>query len=211
MKESIYEEYQNWVNIGMILCNELGDEGLQLFDEFSQKSNKYDKNEVIKKFNSFKKQNEGLTYATLKKFAMEDTSDDTKYNFNKGISTGELSDYFKNNIDNYIFCNDKLYYFNVYWREDDKKMSNLNNFIDKTFYKMILKQFHIYENNTRDTEDKTEWFKKIQAMRKEIEKLKSFKPREPIISDILCKITNNDIKFNENSNLFAFNNKIYDI
>ena len=40
-------------------------------------------------------------------------------------------------------------------------MSNLNNFIDKTFYKIILKQFHIYENNTSDTEDKTELFKKI--------------------------------------------------
>ena len=76
---------------------------------------------------------------------------------------------------------------------------------------MILKQFHIYENSTSDTEDKTEWFKKVQAMRKEIEKLRSFKPREQIISDIICKITNNDIKFNENSNLFAFNNKIYDI
>jgi len=78
LKENRYEEYQNWVNIGMILYNELGDDGLQLYDEFSQKSNKYDKNEVIKKFNSFKKQNEGLTFATLK-YAMEDTADDTKY------------------------------------------------------------------------------------------------------------------------------------
>jgi len=69
----------------------------------------------------------------------------------------------------------------------------------------------MYEQHTSDTDNKDEWFRKIQAIRKEIEKLRSFRQREPIISDILCKITNNDIKFNENPNLFAFNNKIYDI
>ena len=43
----------------MILYNDLGDDGLNLYDEFSQKSNKYDKNEVIKKFNSFKNKMKG--------------------------------------------------------------------------------------------------------------------------------------------------------
>ena len=49
-------------------------------------------------------------FATLKQYANEDIKDDTKYNFNKGISTGESSDFFKNSINNFIFCNDKLYY-----------------------------------------------------------------------------------------------------
>jgi len=49
----------------------------------------------------------------------------------------------------------------------------------------------------------------MQAIRKEIEKLRSFKPRELVISDIICKITNNYIKFDENSNLFAFKKYIY--
>jgi P4 family phage/plasmid primase-like protien len=48
-------------------------------------------------------------------------------------------------------------------------------------------------------------------MRKSIESIRNHKFRVNLINDIICKITNNNVKFNEQRHLFAFNNKIFDI
>jgi len=206
-------DYTNWVNIGFIIYNELGKEGLKIFDEFSQLSDKYDKEEVEKKFKSFKNIESGLTIKTLKKYVKEDCIDN-EFDILVNLTSGGLADYFKANYNKkFIYSNGKLYYFNsVYWKEDDKNKSYLNNFIDEIFYFELLEKFQKYEvKQLKDNENKKEIFKALQEIRKGIEKLRNFKTRESVISDICCKLTNNEIKWNEHNNIFCFDNKVYDI
>ena len=51
----------------------------------------------------------------------------------------------------------------------------------------------------------------INNKRKFISSLRNISTREKLIKDIINKITNNDVKFDENPYLFAFENKIYDL
>ena len=48
-------------------------------------------------------------------------------------------------------------------------------------------------------------------MRKELSRLLNHRKRKDYIDDIICKIINNDIKFDETPYHFAFKNKIYDL
>lgn len=47
------DDYQDWIRVGMALKSEFGDEGLWLWDKWSQSSDKYNAAEVPKKWNSF--------------------------------------------------------------------------------------------------------------------------------------------------------------
>ena len=48
-----YDNYDNWVNIGFIIFNELGLNGFELFNDWSSNSKKYNKTEVYDKYHSF--------------------------------------------------------------------------------------------------------------------------------------------------------------
>lgn len=64
------DNYDDWLKVGMALHNEFYDteneqEAIQLYDEFSKKSEKYTKGDAFKKWRSFVKSDDGITIGTL--------------------------------------------------------------------------------------------------------------------------------------------------
>jgi len=135
------------------------------------------------------------------------------------FTTGLLSDYFKILYDKFIYYDSKLYYFNgVYW-EYDHNMINIYNFIDKQFYGKLLHYYCkqrevIVKQHSLKDETKDEVKAKLQpleAFRKQISHLRQNKYRKTLTEDICNKLYDKTIVFNANPNLFAFNNKIFDL
>ena len=218
--------YESWSKVALIINNELGGDGLNILHEWSQQSDNYDYNKVTKFYNNIKSNDNGLKIGTLKMMAKNEDPDlykklfnkkNTKPNskfvdFKKEWSTGYLADVFKLLYsDTFLYSNGKLYNFNkVYWKTDDKNRSIINNFVDSTFYNYLLDELYIFDKNANDRNDEKHC-NLIHSKRKHIETLRNIKPRQNLIDDIIQKITNNDIQFDENAYLFAFENKIYDL
>lgn len=135
------------------------------------------------------------------------------------FTTGLLSDYFKILYDKFIFYDSKLYYFNgVYW-EYDHHMIYIYNFIDKHFYgkllhyyckqrEMIVKQYSLKDESKDEMKSKLQ---PLEAFRKQISHLRQNKYRKTLTEDICNKLYDKTIIFNAKTNLFAFNNKIFDL
>ena len=216
-----YDDYDSWIKIGFIIFNELGHDGYYLFDKWSKQSNKYDYNDVKNKYHSLLYKKDGLTISTLYKYCIDNNSKDTysnNFNLLLKFTTGDNAEYFKQKYNKkFIFSNGILYYFNgVYFKPDDNNYSYLNNFINDTYFYEIydlFQKYEIYELKKLDkiNDDKKDFVKKIDTIKKNILNLKNHKNRKNFIDDIICKITNNDIKWNQYTHLFAFENKIFDI
>lgn len=216
--------YQSWINVGFIIFNELQENGFQLFDEWSQKSKKYNYKDVKDKYHSFKLDKKGLKLETLQMYVKEDKflkenkndyENDKKFFVLNDFSTGNIAIDFKERYKNkFIYTDGILYYYEmVLWSIDDKNNSFLNNFIDEVYFLDLLKLYQEYEliimskakNNDKDA------FKKIRTIRTNLEKLRIIKSREGYIKDIINKITNNKIKWNNQPDIFAFDNKLFDL
>jgi phage/plasmid-associated DNA primase len=147
--------------------------------------------------------------------------------YNPIFTTGLIANYFRILYSNkFIFLSKKLYIFNgVYWKIDtDGNNSCLHNFIDTTFYNHLVdyilkKQAEQSLKISSHAIDDPEGCNKLKD---ELEKMASFllnvnihlrtvKKRSDIVKDIINKITNSYIEFDNNPFLFAFNNKIYDL
>jgi len=98
-----YEDYEYWNRIGIIIYNELGLDGLNIYDMFSQKSeDKYDsKKSVERKMNSFKSNpNKRLTIASLHRYAKECNSDEyNDYKNEKSKEKKESKEQLKKQLD----------------------------------------------------------------------------------------------------------------
>lgn len=134
------------------------------------------------------------------------------------FSSGLIADYFKLLYnDKFLYCNDQLYYYNgVYWKKDDKKYSLLSNFVDKEYYGYLVKYTTNLINTlsskiNEESEDNNHKIDKLNILLSNIQSLRKIKTRDSIIRDIINKITNNDIIFDDNPYIFAFNTKIYDL
>ena len=77
LKQERYDNYNDWVIIGMGLKNTLGENGFDLFNYISAKSTKYEGIDKTRDFfNGFQyKLNDGYTISTIYKFASEDNKD----------------------------------------------------------------------------------------------------------------------------------------
>ena len=68
-----FDNYDDWIKLGMIINNEIGEDGRDLFHELSSVSDKYNENKCDKKYDSFKSDTDNkLTIATLKMMVKED-------------------------------------------------------------------------------------------------------------------------------------------
>ncbi len=232
-----YDDYQQWIQVGMALKNKMPDaEGLELWSEWSEQSDKFDKSECIKKWNSFKSDG-SLGLGTLIMMAKEcnreqynqlykELKDERKVeatgykpdiNF-YDLSTASIAEHFKLKFsDKFIYQNEICYCFNgVYWqREDKKNLYSLNNFVSGSYFDGLFTELHMFEvselKKASSAEDKETVIKKFNGIRGQLSSLKNYDRRQKYISDILMKLNNDDIKFDENPYLFAFNNKIYDL
>jgi hypothetical protein len=218
------DSYDTWITIGMILKSENAD--VSLFHYFSKKSSKYDEAETTYKWNSFKNDG-GLTISTLHYYARKDNMEMyadkimniKNVNLYKPLFTsGLIADYFKKLYGDYfIYCNDVLYYFNgVYWKRDDKNKSNLNLFVNNEFFNNLMTYIFTHfrlnnDNKSIDEDERKDIAENIRTFQGNVNTLRRGSVRKSFIEDIIIWITNNDIKFDENPYLFAFENKIFDL
>jgi putative DNA primase/helicase len=93
--------YEYWLNIGIIIFNEIND--INIWKMWSKNYNKYDEEEINKKWKTFKKPNNNvLTIATLHKYAKEDNLEEynkiikekNKIKYKKNIEK-DLTEYYK--------------------------------------------------------------------------------------------------------------------
>jgi len=222
------DEFTLWRNIGFICHYELNEDGFKVFDKFSKRSKKYNKKTVLEFWNSIQDDNikNPLTIRTLFKYCKNDDA----YEFNLlcnvylwdsfnfyDMSTANIADHFKKLFGcKFIYQNEKVYNYNgVYWKCEEKIMPSLNNFISKEYYNYLFELFKKWENRQLiNIKDDTEHQKKIEVfnkIRSSLTELKNYDKRQKYIKDIINKISDDEIKFDEEPYLFAFNNKIYDL
>jgi hypothetical protein len=140
--------------------------------------------------------------------------------YNPLFTSALIADYFKLLYDGTFVCvDDSVYYYNgVYWEKEDKKNSNLIKFIDKTFMIDLLEYangkmafFTSQLSNTENAEITKANISKVTELLKNINSMRKVGVRKSIIDDIVTFITNNNVEFDNNPYLFAFNNCVYDL
>ena len=221
--------YHYCVDKEYIVNNEcvLAADGLMLMKKYINK----DINIICEEFNNLILEKTGLKLNFLNKPFEQHYLNilDKSLIFNlpfKDYSSGILSDYFRMIYsDKFLYNNNKLYCYNgYYWLEEDKK-SKLHNFIDEVFYKHLFnniyklieeyKKNNIEEDNIEDKKSKKKVkdpeLEKLLLFQKNILNLRKYRYRNELIEDICCKLSNNDIIFDSDPYLYAFNNKIYDL
>lgn len=62
---SCYDDYYEWLEIGMIIHESLGSDGYEIFDNWSKNSDKYDSSQIDLKWHSFGKSSSKVTVGTL--------------------------------------------------------------------------------------------------------------------------------------------------
>jgi hypothetical protein len=218
--------YEYWFNIGCIIYNETNN--IDLWKDWSKDYENYDENEIDKKWDSFKDLDDNkLTIGTLVMYAKEDNLE--KYNdlfrnknktnlFDDVLTTRSIGKHFKTLYgDKFIYQNGKLYYYNgVYWHSEDikEKLININNFIGDVYFNDLMALFRDYEMNEiqkSKMEKRDINTKKLDNSRTYIINLLNHKRRQELINELICILSNDEIKFDSNPYLFAFNNKIYDL
>jgi phage/plasmid-associated DNA primase len=147
--------------------------------------------------------------------------------YNPTFTTGLIANYFRILYSNkFIFRCDNLYIYNgVYWKIDtDKKYSSLHNFVDTKFHHelvdYILKKLAFQNQKiglvpvedveerkklTDELERQTDFLNNINSS------LRTVKKRKDFVEDIIKKLSNNYIEFDNEPFLIAFENKIYDL
>jgi len=213
------EDYDSWIKIGMILYNELKEEGRLIFHKFSQVcEEKYDEDETNKKYDSFSTNKEDkLTIGTLKFLAKEDNPekyDELYKSSNASIKSTftmlekDIAEYVISNVlKNDFVCTEtkpaEFYYFNGNtWVLDTKNQKIL-----KMIYDDLIKEYESLIITTTNEDEK-------EIIRNIIIKLKGKLCFINSIIEWIAILTLNVNFFeivDENPDLLAFDNGIYEI
>jgi P4 family phage/plasmid primase-like protien len=227
-----FDSYDDWLSIGAILWNEGC--SYELFDEYSQKSEKYEKNSCQKLWINFSDDREKK--ATIKKLIelAEIDSENNKGLFERAIvndcsaildllyingpSDVHMGYLFYNlNKDDFVYddCNEQWYNINKYGiYVVDKKGDTLKNRINHTLLCAIKKEYiRLLKSitNDEDTNQSKNLFKKYQSLMKYCT---STNNKENLIKEVRLLYTINKIyeKMDTiNPNLIGFLNGVYDL
>jgi hypothetical protein len=209
IKQERFDNYNDWIIIGMALKNTFGNDGFELFNYISMKSLKYDGLDKTKYvYDGFiHMSKEGYTIATIYKFASDDNKDKfieiiKKESLFKDFdltSTG-IAHYIKYlKPTDFIWKNNELYCYNgKFWEKDDTIMRI---YIGGELYN-FLKSVLI----TCFWDDKSFSQYKIK-----LDKLRSLNFKKEIIETTKEVLTNNKIEFDSKFYLFGFDNLVYDL
>jgi hypothetical protein len=168
----------------------------------------------------FKRYNQNLYSETSKEWNITHYKVDMIYNIEY---TGAVADYFKNLYGDFICaCNGIVYIYNgIRWKRCDAKNSELVRFVDKVFVKDMLEYGNVRHQKLmvqlkEATPDEAKLIddkiKDVNAFIRSVSVyLRNNSRRTPYISDIIAFSTNNELKFDTDKYLFAFENKIYDL
>lgn len=225
------EDYQDWLNIGMILKN-IDNDNFDLWCEWSSNSKKYDYKICKDKWHSFKRS--GLTIASLKYYAKLDNP--TKY---KEITYNSITDYINKSVassgshldiaylcsyilkDLVIYDNTTKFWFMIdeitnIWIKDEKgtKLSIKIGLILSDIFMQHCNYLTKLGMEEQDVDKKTAFIEKVKEVCKVSIKVKNNNYRKSILTDLQGLLCDDDIfenKLDTKINLFAFNNGVLDL
>jgi len=219
-KSDRLNDYTNWRDFTFVIINQLGDDGREIWDEISKKYNGYDFNknnrawDELKK--SAKKEGKKLGWKRLRDWANEDnpTLFAELFPYLK-IDWERLTDYTFAKMMVELYFKDKViftgqgkdlegYYYNgIYWRNIG--LSNAE--ISKGYFSQL------YDYLTQRFNSISSLFKQEQqiTIRASIRLLDSATQRANVVRVMKQENYKAGIKWNENRNLFAFEDCIFDL
>lgn len=234
-----YDEYKYWIELGFILYN-ISDgktEYLNLWDEISQKSDKYSKNECKKHWKKIKIKQNYLGIGTLKMWAKQDNKKKYISIIFKEKELYELIEHcFSSNHDyeiakliGFFYRNEFIYvnndtknsgwyvFINHHWEWVGKENLKLSNIISDEI-PILFEKFKILElekiKATNNLEEKTALTKKYHLSYKNLKhKIQNNSPKKKIIDEakyFFCNKHFEKIK-DTNYNLIGFTNGVYDL
>jgi phage/plasmid-associated DNA primase len=218
LSSKYYNEYDYWYKIGMILkvCSKLYNFNfLQVFDDFSNKSIKYDKVKTNQIWNKFNTEKITITLGSLYYFARTSNLSNykkiiTEYYVNDKIEITEKVLCFKLHeiAGNYFFyLNNTLYSFNNknnLWFQSTQH--TIRTYINDELYDYMLTL--LIDSITDETYLKAQ----IKMLKKYCQTYKYQNEVVKVYEDRYKEnMEQNDIKFDANPYLFGFNNGVFDL
>jgi phage/plasmid-associated DNA primase len=209
------DDYNSWINFGMALKNYFSEEvGYELFDLFSKKSPKYNKDEVLLKWYDIKPrledEKEIITIGSIYYWAEQDHPEeyslilnDEKWfdNILLNITHNDLARYIKFNMkcNNFIWVENELFCFDG--KRWQKNFNEFSRYISEDLYNHIL-------NKVISMKQYEEILDKIV---KQLKMLKHHSFKRDIIEESKIYFTNDNIRFNNNPFLLGFENGVLDL
>ena len=93
LDDSRADDRDDWKDIAFIINNELGKDGLNIFESFSSRSDKYDKNTDNKWYLDLKQDTKGLFIGSLIHKVKEDNKEEYENLYNEFIKQIEVLEY----------------------------------------------------------------------------------------------------------------------
>jgi len=207
--------YNDYIKVVIAYAEECGKDGLDSFLEWNSQYSGANMDADEKTYLSFIEKQNDVSIGTLRFIAKRENpkgyrewcDKNITITFSLDLTTGAVADYFSKLNTDFVYTNGQLYHFNsVYWEKDDKNSSILNQYVDSIFFKDYWNKFQLWETSKLGILTEAE----ILKVRKSVVNIRNHKKRKEYIDDIIVKITNNKLEFDENPYLFAFTNAIYD-
>ena len=223
------EEYDDWSKVALMMKSIVGgDKGKYLLNEWSKTASNYNKEKVNNFYDNITPKEDGLRIGTLRMMASKANAELYNNHFHKpkvnknnfdfyDLTTDSVGKYFKQLYEHkFINQNERLYSFNgIYWKLD-LNHHILNNFVSNEFYNNLFTSFKSFEDlelnkNKLSDSEHTQLIERLNKIRTSLTQLKNYDKRQKFLNDILSYLVNDDVKFDDNVYLFAFDNKIYDL
>ena len=212
--------YDEWRNVGFAIKHTLGDQGRQIFHEFSKINEKYDNEYTNKFWDTIKQGKKPLTLGSIK-YWVRQYKDKDKSEFEKILEKTESNDYDIANTIN-LFKNIKYSHHNKTWYIFDNKWNSdisgafVSNLLSNEFWDVVNNYLlKIYAEKNELDEDKREYHVKLLFKLSDIRKaLKKTSKKKNIMTELKCITQDEDfrIKMNRQKNLLPLkNNKIINL
>lgn len=207
--------YNDYIKVVIAYAEDCGKDGLDSFLEWDKQYSGANMDADENTYLSFIEKQNDVSIGTLRFIAKRENpkgyqewcDKNITITFSLDLTTGAVADYFSKLNTDFVYTNGQLYHFNsVYWEKDDKNSSILNQYVDSIFFKDYWNKFQAWETSKLEILTPVE----ISKVRKSVVNIRNHKKRKEYIDDIIVKITNNKLEFDENPYLFAFTNAIYD-
>lgn len=217
LSANYYNDYNDWMKVGMILkfsSKQYNFNFFELFDNFSKKSLKYKKDEVLKFWNGLKENRITITIGSLFDFAKKSNSTEYKKILKESYAVEkiEINEKYmckklKEIAGQYFFyLNKSLYSFNNknhLWYKDSTE--TIKKYISDDLYDYLFGLLNDSIDDETYLKTQIREVKKYCLVGKWTEELlKTFRIR-------FLDENNDDIKFDLNPYLLGFNNGVYDL
>ena len=219
-KSDRLNNYDNWRDFTCVVINKLGDDGKEIWDEISKKYSGYDFNKNSRAWDelkkSAKKEGKKLGWKRLRDWAKEDnpTLFEELFPYLR-IDWERLTDYTFAKMMVELYFKDKVvftgqgkdlegYYYNgIYWRQIGLSNAEISKGYFTQLYDYLTQRFNSVADHF---EEGTQL-----VIKQSIRSLDNATTRSNVIKVLKQENYKADVKWNENRNLFAFEDCVFDL